>query len=95
MIEALVRRWLGEAASDALGVGHTPIVRLVPLARPLVRSLGLILASGVLGDEREAAQAQIKLVGYLLDRAHAPARPIAPPRAVPRARAPHEDAAVG
>ena len=78
MIEALVRRWLGEAASDALGVGRTPIVHLVPLARPLVRSLGLILASGVLGDERSAAQAQIKLVGHLLDRTRAPSRPIAP-----------------
>jgi hypothetical protein len=78
MIEALVRRWLGEAASDALGVGRTPIVHLVPLARPLVRSLGLILASGVLGDERDAAQAQIKLVSQLLDRARAPSRPLAP-----------------
>jgi ER-bound oxygenase mpaB/B'/Rubber oxygenase, catalytic domain len=94
MIEALVRRWLGEAASDALGVGRTPIVRLVPLARPLVRSLGLILASGVLGDERAAAQAQIKLVGYLLDRAHAPSRPIAPLRALPRERLLRDDALV-
>jgi hypothetical protein len=84
MIEALVRRWLGETASDALGVGHTPIVRLVPLARPLVRSLGLVLASGLLGDEQSATQAQIKLVGRLLDRAGAPSRPIAPVGAIAR-----------
>ncbi len=78
MIEALVRRWLGEAASDALGVRRTPIVHLVPLVRPLIRSLGLALSSGLLGDERSAAEAQIKLVGRLLDRAGDPARPIAP-----------------
>jgi hypothetical protein len=83
MIEALVRRWLGAAASDELGVRRTPIVHLVPLARPLVRSLELMLASGLLGDERSAAQVQIKLVGRLLDRAHDPSRPIAPDRAVP------------
>ncbi len=84
MIEALVRRWLGEAASDELGVRRTPIVHLVPLARPLVRSLGLVLASGLLGDERSAAQAQIKLVGRLLDRAGDPSRPLAPVGTVPR-----------
>ena len=83
MIEALVRRWLGEAASDALGVGRTPIVRLVPLARPLVRSLGLVLASGLLGDEHSATQLQIELVGRLLDRAGAPSRPLTPVGAVP------------
>ncbi len=83
MIEALVRRWLGEAASDELGVRRTPIVHLVPLARPLVRSLGLMLASGLLGDERSATQAQIKLVGRLLDRAGDPSRPLAPVGAVP------------
>ncbi|HEY2217157.1 MAG TPA: oxygenase MpaB family protein, partial [Solirubrobacteraceae bacterium] len=89
MIEALVRRWLGEAASDALGVGHTPIVRLVPLARPLVRSLGLVLSSGLLGDEHTATQAQIKLVSRLLDRAGAPSRPLAPVGAVPAKRTMH------
>jgi hypothetical protein len=83
MIEALVRRWLGAAASDELGVRRTPIVHLVPLARPLVRSLELVLASGLLGDERSAAQAEIKLVGRLLDRARDPSRPIAPAGAVP------------
>jgi hypothetical protein len=83
MIEALVRRWLGEAASDALGVRRTPIVHLVPLARPLVRSLGLVLASGLLGDEQAAAQTQIKLVTRLLDRAGDSSRPIAPIGAVP------------
>ncbi|HUA75300.1 MAG TPA: oxygenase MpaB family protein [Solirubrobacteraceae bacterium] len=83
MIEALVRRWLGEAVSDELGVGRTPVVRLVPLARPLVRSLGLVLASGLLGDERRTAQTQIRLVGRLLDRAGDPDRPLAPGRAVP------------
>lgn len=88
MIEALVRRWLGEAASDALGVRRTPIVRLVPLARPLVRSLGLVLASGLLGDEQSAAQAQIKLVGRLLDRAGDPSHPLAPVGAVPSESAP-------
>ncbi|HEX8715101.1 MAG TPA: oxygenase MpaB family protein, partial [Solirubrobacteraceae bacterium] len=85
MIEALVRRWLGEAASDALGVRRTPIVHLVPLARPLVRSLGLVLSSGLLGDEQSAAQAQIRLVGRLLDRAGDPSRPIAPAGAAPGA----------
>jgi len=83
VIEALVRRWLGEAASDELGVGRTPVVRLVPLARPLVRSLGLVLASGLLGDERRMAHAQIRLVARLLDRAGDPARPLSPARAVP------------
>jgi hypothetical protein len=83
VIEALVRRWLGEAVSDELGVGRTPVVRLVPLARPLVRSLGLVLASGLLGDERRTAEAQIKLVGRLLDRAGDPRRPLSPARALP------------
>jgi ER-bound oxygenase mpaB/B'/Rubber oxygenase, catalytic domain len=83
MIEALVRRWLGEVASDALGVRRSPIVHLVPLARPLVRGLGLMLASGMLGDERSATQAQIKLTGRLLDRARDPSRPIDPDGAVP------------
>ena len=60
------------------------VVRLVPLARPLVRSLGLVLTSGLLGNEQTATQAQIKLVGRLLDRAGTPSRPLAPIRAVPR-----------
>jgi hypothetical protein len=92
MIEALVRRWLGEAASDALGVRRTPIVHLVPLARPLVRSLGLVLASGLLGDEQSAAQAQIKLVGRLLDRAGDPSRPLAPVGAASGGSAPRRAA---
>jgi len=53
----------------------TPVVRLVPLAHPLVRSLGLVLASGLLGDERRTEQAQIRFVGRLVDRAGEPARP--------------------
>lgn len=81
MIEALVRRWLGEAASDELGVGRSPIVRLVPLVRPLVRSLGLVLSSGLLGDESRAARAQIRFAGRVLDGAGAPSQPLSPARA--------------
>jgi hypothetical protein len=87
LIEALVRRWLGEAASDELGVGRTPVVRLVPLARPLVRSLGLMLSSGLLGDESRTARAQIRFAGRVLDGAGAPSRPLSPARAVPPGRA--------
>ncbi len=81
MIEALVRRWLGGAVSDELGVGRSPIVHLVPLARPLVRSLGLVLSSGLLGDESRAARAQIRFAGRVLDGAGAPLRPLSPAEA--------------
>ncbi len=87
MIEALVRRWLGEAASDELGVGRSPIVRLVPLARPLVRSLGLMLSSGLLGDESRAARVQIRFAGRVLDGAGAAPGPLSPARVVPSERA--------
>ncbi|HST34873.1 MAG TPA: oxygenase MpaB family protein [Solirubrobacteraceae bacterium] len=87
VIEALVRRWLGAAASDELGVGRSPIVHLVPLARPLVRSLGLMLSSGLLGDESRAARVQIRFAGRVLDGAGAPPRPLSPARAVPSERA--------
>jgi hypothetical protein len=61
-------------------VRAAPIAAAASLARPLV------LASGLLGDERSATQAQIKLVGRLLDRAGPPSRPLAPVRAVPGKR---------
>jgi hypothetical protein len=78
ILEALVYRWLGAEISDELGVQRTPIVRLVPLLRPLVRALSLLLASELLGDEQLSTRRQIALVKRLLDLAGDPSKPISP-----------------
>lgn len=78
VISALVRRWIGDPTADELGLARSPVGRLVPLLRPLVRVQVVALAAGLLGDEQRAARQQIGAVGRLLDRAGDPSAPVAP-----------------
>lgn len=81
IISALVRRWIGDPVADELGLVRSPVGRLVPLLRPLVRVQTVALAAGLLGDEQRAARQQIGAVGRLLDRAGDPSAPVAPSEA--------------
>jgi hypothetical protein len=78
LISALVRRWIGDPVADELGLGRSPVGRLVPLLRPLVRVQTLALAAGLLGDEQRAARQQIGAIERLLDRAGDPSAPVQP-----------------
>lgn len=78
VLAALVRRWLGSPMADQLGVGTSPIDRLVPLVRPLSWAHALLLAAGALGGEERAAELQIATVRRLLDAAGDPPAPVSP-----------------
>lgn len=80
LLEAFVRRWLGEEASEQLGVSDTRLVRLVPALRPPMRMLSMLLSSELVG-ERRSARTQIAVVERLLDAAKAPRGTLSPTRA--------------
>lgn len=78
VVASFIRRFLGDEMSDQLGLRRSPLRRLFPLTRPVVRAHAVLLALGVLGDERTSAAAQIRAIERLLDLAGDPKAPVSP-----------------
>lgn len=55
-------RWVEPDIARAMGLRHSPLHRLVDLARPVVRSRELARNMGLLGSEHEVAQRELRLI---------------------------------
>jgi hypothetical protein len=79
VVEAMVRRWLGDEAADRLELPpRRRAARVLPLTRPAMRAGSRLASSRLLGDEPTATRRQIAFVDRVLDLTGQPARPVSP-----------------
>ncbi|WP_279106677.1 oxygenase MpaB family protein [Gordonia paraffinivorans] len=62
LFESVSRRWVDDEVAAAMGLRHTPLQHLVPLARPVIRSRELARWIGILGSDHSIAHRELRFV---------------------------------